>query len=545
MDEMPTIRIGDREREQVVDLLKRAWADGRLTMDEFNERTAEAWAARTRDDLDVLVADLPPGVLPPGASVQRSPYPVAQPPGRGGASGVGPGAPAKRSLVAVMSAQRAKGSWQVPTEVSALAFWGHVSIDLRHADIRVPVVTIRAVALMGGVDVVVPPGMRVELDGFVLMGGATDLTRSEAPAEGGPLIRVKAAGMWGGITVRTGKLKGATGQQQATAGGAASASPGPEDGDGDGGMHGHGHRSHGHRSGRGRRGQQGQPTPPAPPPALSTGGFEGIIPQVPGRRADPAPVATSRPAAAQPAAATAPAAPAAPPAPPAPPAPNPPGPSSPPGPGTAPGQGSPPIPGSAPDAPIVPALGDPPGAPVAAEAAATNGVRPTGRVLTMLVSDIVDSTQSAVSIGDQRWMGVLAAHDALFREQVRRHHGTVVKHQGDGFLVTFTSARQAVLAGIAVQRAMASHRRAYPDNAMHVRLGIHTGEVVEDDGDIFGANVITAVRIADAAEPDEVLVSGLTRDLTEAAGDLAFDDGREATLKGLARPAQVFAADWG
>ena len=55
MDEMPTIRIGDREREQVVDLLKRAWADGRLTMDEFNERTEEAWAARTRDDLDILV----------------------------------------------------------------------------------------------------------------------------------------------------------------------------------------------------------------------------------------------------------------------------------------------------------------------------------------------------------------------------------------------------------------------------------------------------------------------------------------------------------
>ena len=53
------------------------------------------------------------------------------------------------------------------------------------------------------------------------------------------------------------------------------------------------------------------------------------------------------------------------------------------------------------------------------------------------------------------------------------------------------------------------------------------------------------MRIADAAEPDEVLVSGLTRDLTEAAGDLTFDEGREATLKGLARPALVFAADWG
>lgn len=174
-----------------------------------------------------------------------------------------------------------------------------------------------------------------------------------------------------------------------------------------------------------------------------------------------------------------------------------------------------------------------------------NGVRPTGQVLTMLVSDIVDSTLSAVQMGDQRWMGILATHDALFREQVRRHHGTEVKHQGDGFLVTFTSARQAVLAGIAIQRAMASHRRAFPENDLHVRLGIHTGEVVEDDGDIFGANVITAVRIADVARPDEVLVSGLTRDLTDSAGDLAFDEGREAALKGLARPSRVFAAAWG
>lgn len=505
MDEMPAIRIGDRDREQVVDLLKRAWADGRLTMDEFNERTAAAWSARTRDDLDILVSDLPPGAPPTGASIQRTRYPVA---------------PAKRSLVAIMSGRRAKGPWRVPVEVSAFAFWGHVGIDLRNADIEVPVVTIRAVAVMGGVDIVVPPGMRVELDGFVLMGGATDLTRSVPPVEGGPLIRVKAAGMWGGVSVRTGKVKGATASQQAPGDGAA-AGAGAYGRD-----RGHGHRSRGHRS-RSRRDRE--PGASAPPPALSTGGLGDIIPQVPGRRPDPAPVTAPPPAASPPAAAAPPAAPVTPPAAP-----------------TAPAGPAPDGPARQPSTPVVPTLGDPPAGSAPGEpAAGTNGVRPTGRVLTMLVSDIVDSTESAVSMGDQRWMGVLAAHDALFREQVRRHHGTVIKHQGDGFLVTFTSARQAVLAGIAVQRAMASHRRAYPDNEVHVRLGIHTGEVVEDDGDIFGANVITAVRIADAAKPDEVLVSGLTRDLTDAAGDLAFDDGREATLKGLARRARVFAADWG
>ena len=176
---------------------------------------------------------------------------------------------------------------------------------------------------------------------------------------------------------------------------------------------------------------------------------------------------------------------------------------------------------------------------------AGGNVRPTGRVLTMLVSDICDSTTTAVEMGDQRWVEVLAAHDTLVREQVRRHHGTEVKAQGDGFIVTFTSARQAVLAGIAIQDAMALHRSTHPDLDLHVRLGIHTGEVVERDGDIFGQNVVVAVRVCDVAVADEVLVSGMTRDITEASGDLRFDAGRETTLKGLSKPSRVYAAAWG
>jgi class 3 adenylate cyclase len=538
MDETSAYRIGDAERRQVADLLSKAFSDGRLTLDEFNERVGEAWAAVTRDELDILVADLPPGVRPvtprpapaPGAPSYGPPsggYAAPYPPS-GGYAHQRP-LPRRRNLVGIMSASRAKGRWNVPPVVSAFAFWGAAIVDLREAIIEWPEVEINAFALMGGVDIIVPPGMDVDLTGFVLMGGATDLTKSGPATAGGPRIRVKAAGMWGGVTVRTltpgkrwddkAELERAWAEAEADDNDeddeADETSVGPQDGDGGArqrGPHGRGHR----------HGNDRWPSPPAPPGLPR--GLQDMLPQMPGPR--PAPPRRAGPGRPpwqqeqQP-----------PPRPPQPP----------------PAEAPSPSPSPPPATPAAEPAATPASAQAEAEASPVNGngVRPTGRVLTMLVSDIVDSTMSAVRMGDQRWIGVLATHDALFREQVRRHHGTEVKHQGDGFLVTFTSARQAVLAGIAIQRAMASHRTAFPENDLHLRLGIHTGEVVEDDGDIFGANVITAVRIAGVARPDEVLVSGLTHDLTESSGDLAFDDGREATLKGISRPSQVYAAAWG
>ena len=100
------------------------------------------------------------------------------------------------------------------------------------------------------------------------------------------------------------------------------------------------------------------------------------------------------------------------------------------------------------------------------------------------------------------------------------------RSNGDGYLVVFTSARQAVLAGIEVRDAA----------SLPLRIGLHTGEVVRQDGDIYGRNVIAASRIAGVAAPGEVVVSALTKDLVESGGDLAFSAGRSVELKGLAQP---------
>ncbi len=180
-----------------------------------------------------------------------------------------------------MTGRRAKGRWTVPGEVSAFAFWGSVSIDLRNADITVPVVTIRATAVMGGVDVIVPPGMRVDLDGFVLMGGATDLTRSPGSRpRAGRSMRVKAGGMWGGVTIRTLKpgkrwndaREGVMAWQEDEADDEATDAadvPPPRDGD----DRSRGHRSHGHMHRPSRHGgpvRPGRPCRRACPAACRT-----------------------------------------------------------------------------------------------------------------------------------------------------------------------------------------------------------------------------------------------------------------------------------
>ena len=113
----------------------------------------------------------------------------------------------------------------------------------------------------------------------------------------------------------------------------------------------------------------------------------------------------------------------------------------------------------------------------------------------------------ATAAGSRCWRD----HNALVREQVARHGGTEVKAQGDGFLVVFPSARRAILAAVDVQRALARYGDEHPETTMAVRIGLHTGEIVDVDGDVLGQNVVVAVRIADHAVPGEILVSALTR----------------------------------
>jgi class 3 adenylate cyclase len=169
---------------------------------------------------------------------------------------------------------------------------------------------------------------------------------------------------------------------------------------------------------------------------------------------------------------------------------------------------------------------------------------PDGGTLTIVFSDIEQSTRRAVELGDERWMELLGFHNALIRRHVERHGGYEVKAQGDGFMLAFPSARSALLCSIDVMRALESHGRSRPTDALRIRIGMHTGEAIIEDGDLFGKPVVLAARIGNQARGGEILVSSLVREIVESRGDLVFADSRSVELKGLQGAHTLHAVDW-
>ncbi len=168
---------------------------------------------------------------------------------------------------------------------------------------------------------------------------------------------------------------------------------------------------------------------------------------------------------------------------------------------------------------------------------------PDGTV-TLMFSDIEDYTGMLERLGDLAAHELVQSHNAIVREQTRVHDGHEVELRGDGFLLAFASARQAVLCAMALQRAFHARSASDPDRAIRIRIGLHTGETIKDADKFFGRSVVQAFRVADLAEGGEILVSSLTRGLVADAGDLQFHDGRDVALKGLSGTHRVFGVRW-
>lgn len=163
---------------------------------------------------------------------------------------------------------------------------------------------------------------------------------------------------------------------------------------------------------------------------------------------------------------------------------------------------------------------------------------PDGQV-TLLFSDIENSTLMTERLGDERWVEVLRAHNGIFRERLRARGGYEVKNQGDGFMLAFPDPHEALASAIEIQRDFAE-LDAPEEERVRIRIGLHAGEAIVEEGDFFGRTVILAARIAAQARGGEVLVSEALRGLPE----FDFDEGRELELKGLAGSHRVYAANW-
>jgi adenylate cyclase len=167
-------------------------------------------------------------------------------------------------------------------------------------------------------------------------------------------------------------------------------------------------------------------------------------------------------------------------------------------------------------------------------------VTPDGRVV-ILFSDIEESTALNERIGDRAWVKLISSHDKLVHDLVQRRAGHVVKSQGDGFMIAFSRAEQAVRCGIDVQDALHKNAKRKRQGGIRVRIGIHMGRSVRRGDDLFGRNVAMAARVAAEAVGGQILVSEPVRDAVKDCDDIWFDEGRDVELKGFAGSYRLFA----
>jgi hypothetical protein len=202
-DDLPEMRASDAERERIAEVLRDALAEGRLGLEEFQERLDSAYAARTRGELVPLVRDLPQHPSGDGAvsGFEGGGSEPAPSPGRRRrwTERIG-GAATSRWGVGVMGGFGRKGQWTVPRVFTALGIMGGGEIDLRDARFEDREVVIRCFALMGGMSVTVPPGLGVEVRGIGVMGGF-DASGSVAGDPDAPRVVITGFTVMGGVGV--------------------------------------------------------------------------------------------------------------------------------------------------------------------------------------------------------------------------------------------------------------------------------------------------------------------------------------------------------
>ena len=161
--------------------------------------------------------------------------------------------------------------------------------------------------------------------------------------------------------------------------------------------------------------------------------------------------------------------------------------------------------------------------------------------VTIVFTDIVDSTVLTARLGDHAWLDVLRRHNAVIEDATAVRGGKVVKTQGDGSMLAFSSARRGVVCARDIQSGI---DRTFADASppIRVRIGVHTGDALREADDFFGTTVNYAARVASQALGGEVLVSNLVRELVAGSG-VDFLESREVELKGLDGSHRLFAVD--
>ncbi len=193
-DDLPELRASDTDRERVAEVLRDALAEGRLDMEEFEERLEATYKARTYGELEPITRDLP-------SAAQPRPFTPAVPAdGPDWAARIG-GEATSRGAVAIMGGFQRKGVWTAPRRFNCFALMGGGEIDLRDARFEDREITINCVAIMGGMNVTVPPGVEVVVRGFGIMGGFDHRVQGESGDPGAPRVILTGFALMGGVGV--------------------------------------------------------------------------------------------------------------------------------------------------------------------------------------------------------------------------------------------------------------------------------------------------------------------------------------------------------
>ncbi len=415
----------------MVKVLKTSCGEGRLTLDEFSERVETAYQAVVLQDVASVLVDLPHPFGPDFAgvlSVETAPSPRVMPSRL-------PESVTERKVtrwtVSIMGGSQRKGRWRLREKTNAVAIMGGCLLDLRNAEVEGPGVVIKAIAVMGGIQIIVPEGIEVELGGIAIMGGKdARLKKDVPPLPGSPIIKVKVLAIWGGVTVRSKPARSTQSDDRAG-------------------------RLSSHRS--------NLPVDPRP-----SGGEISLGPRLIDIVAEE--------------------------------------------------------PSSAGDDLKVRAL-------------------PEGTV-TIMFSDIEGFTSITEQLGDRQAMDILREHNGMIRRRIAGSGGHEIKAQGDGFMVAFGGASNALKCAVGIQCDFATRNRLKPDLPVQVRLGLHAGEAIRDGNDFLGGAVILAARIAQQAKGGEILVSSVLKDLCDLGGEYQFEQGRDIYLKGLSESRRVYSVSW-
>jgi hypothetical protein len=194
-DSLPALRASDADREHHAELLRRAAGEGRLTMDELEDRLNTVYESRTHRELERLVADV---VVRGDQSFPTTTSGTQRMPVRRGEGGA-------NWLVSIMSGRERKGRWRVGTNLKVIDIMGGSDLDLNDAELAADEVQMTVFALMGGSNIRVPEGLNVELSDFAFMGGNSSALGDERPDPGGPTLHIRVISIMGGTDIKRGR----------------------------------------------------------------------------------------------------------------------------------------------------------------------------------------------------------------------------------------------------------------------------------------------------------------------------------------------------